>query len=102
MNAVDTNVLLYVHDPRDVTKQVTASNLLQSLTDGVLLWQVACEYLAASRKLVPFGYNLTQAYHLTSGLTQAGMSSNVQVVQSLRLFKTLTIDEQLISHSEIS
>ena len=27
-----------------------------------LLWQVACEYLAASRKLVPFGYNLTQAY----------------------------------------
>ena len=27
MNAVDTNVLLYVHDPRDVTKQVTASNL---------------------------------------------------------------------------
>ncbi|HEU4341145.1 MAG TPA: hypothetical protein VFU31_06200 [Candidatus Binatia bacterium] len=62
MNAVDTNVLLYIHDPRDLTKQVTASNLLQSLTDGVLLWQVACEYLAASRKLVPFGYNLTQAY----------------------------------------
>jgi predicted nucleic acid-binding protein len=62
MNAVDTNVLLYVHDPRDVTKQLTASNLLKSLTDGVLLWQVACEYLAASRKLVPFGYNLAQAY----------------------------------------
>ncbi|MGE5212576.1 MAG: PIN domain-containing protein [Nitrospirota bacterium] len=62
MNAVDTNVLLYVHDPRDVAKQVTASNLLQSLGDGVLLWQVACEYLAASRKLVPFGYSLAQAY----------------------------------------
>ena len=62
MNAVDTNVLLYVHDPRDVTKQATAGNLLQSLADGVLLLQVACEYLAASRKLVPFGYNLTQAY----------------------------------------
>jgi predicted nucleic acid-binding protein len=62
MNAVDTNVLLYVHDPRDVTKQATASSLLHSLTDGVLLWQVACEYLAASRKLVPFGYNLSQAY----------------------------------------
>jgi predicted nucleic acid-binding protein len=62
MNAVDTNVLLYVHDPRDVTKQASAANLLQSLADGVLLWQVACEYLAASRKLVPFGYNLPQAY----------------------------------------
>jgi predicted nucleic acid-binding protein len=49
MNAADTNVLLYVHDTRDATKQATASNLLQSLTDGVLLWQVACEYLAASR-----------------------------------------------------
>jgi predicted nucleic acid-binding protein len=58
MNAVDTNVLLYVHDPRDATKQATAANLLQSLTDGVLLWQVTCEYLAASRKLVPFGYIL--------------------------------------------
>lgn len=54
MNAVDTNVLFYVHDPRDVTKQVIASNLLQSLTDGVLLWQVACEYLSASRKTGPF------------------------------------------------
>ena len=60
MNAVDTNVLLYVHDPRGATKQATAANLLQSLTDGVLLWQVTCEYLAASRKLVPFGYNLTR------------------------------------------
>jgi predicted nucleic acid-binding protein len=46
MNAVDTNVLLYVHDPRDATKQATAANLLQSLTDGVLLWQVTCEYLS--------------------------------------------------------
>jgi predicted nucleic acid-binding protein len=62
MNAVDTNVLLYVHDPRDAAKQATASNLLQSVSDGVLLWQVACAYLAASRKLVPFGYNLAQAY----------------------------------------
>jgi len=62
MNAVDTNVLLYVHDPRDVTKQLTASNLVQSVSDNVLLWQVACEYLAASRKLLSFGYNLAQAY----------------------------------------
>jgi predicted nucleic acid-binding protein len=62
MNAVDTNVLLYVHDPRDPDKQTTAAALLQSLTDGVLLWQVACEYLSASRKLEPFGYNRAQAW----------------------------------------
>jgi predicted nucleic acid-binding protein len=62
MNAVDTNILIYVHDPRDPAKQTTAASLLQSLTDGVLLWQVACEYLAASRKLEPIGYNRSQAW----------------------------------------
>jgi len=51
MNAVDTNILIYVNDPRDAIKQGIASSLIASMTDGVLLWQVACEYLAASRKL---------------------------------------------------
>ncbi len=62
MNAVDTNILLYVHDPRDPGKQATATALLQSMTDGVLLWQVACEYLSASRKLEPLGYSRVQAW----------------------------------------
>ena len=62
MNAVDTNILLYIHDPRDPHKQTTAAALLQSLADGVLLWQLACEYLSASRKLEPFGYNRAQAW----------------------------------------
>src|SRR5919106_3764288 len=61
MNTVDTNVLIYVHDPRDRDKQATAAALLQSMTEGVLLWLVACEYLAASRKLEPFGYSRDQA-----------------------------------------
>ena len=55
MNAVDTNVLLYVHDPRDARKQALAIQLLTSLTSPVLLWQVACEYVGASRKLQPIG-----------------------------------------------
>lgn len=29
MNALDTNVLLYVHDPRDRDKQATAAALLE-------------------------------------------------------------------------
>lgn len=62
MNAVDTNILIYISDPRDPVKQAKATSLVLSLTDGVLLWQVACEYLAASRKLEPFGYSRTQAY----------------------------------------
>jgi predicted nucleic acid-binding protein len=62
MNAVDTNILLYIHDPHDPTKQARAASLVQSLSDGVLLWQVACEYLAASRKLEPLGYSRLQAW----------------------------------------
>lgn len=60
MTAVDTNVLVYAHDPRDPAKQSTARGLIASLSDGVLLWQVACEYLAASRKLEPLGFNRAQ------------------------------------------
>jgi predicted nucleic acid-binding protein len=62
MNAVDTNVLIYVHDSRDPTKQAIAESLVQSLSNAVLLWQVACEYIAASRKLEPFGYSRERAW----------------------------------------
>ena len=55
MNAVDTNVLVYLHDPRDRNKQAAAAALVSSLTDGVLIWQVACEYVAAARKLKALG-----------------------------------------------
>jgi predicted nucleic acid-binding protein len=62
MNAVDTNVLIYAHDSRDPVKQEKAVALIGSLTDGVLLWQVACEYIAASRKLVAYGFSQQQAF----------------------------------------
>jgi hypothetical protein len=57
MNAVDTNVLFYAHDSRDPNKQKIAAELIASLNDGALLWQVACEYLWASRKLEAVGYS---------------------------------------------
>lgn len=62
MNAVDTNILIYVHDSGDPRKQAIADALVQSLPDAVLLWQVACEYIAASRKLVPLGYSRERAW----------------------------------------
>ena len=62
MTAVDTNILLYIHDPRVPEKQMAADSLVRSLSDGVLLWQVACEYVAASSKLAPFGYPRAQAW----------------------------------------
>jgi len=62
MRAVDTNILMYAHDPRDKRKQEIALTLIESLTDGVLLWQVACEYLSASHKLAPWGYDREAAW----------------------------------------
>lgn len=71
MNAVDTNVLIYAHDPRDTTKNSIAISLVDSLFDGVLIWQVACEFLWASRKLVPFGYDQAQAWSEVRRLRRA-------------------------------
>ena len=62
MDAVDTNVLVYAHDTRDPTKQAIAISTIESIDEGVLVWQVACEYLAASRKLAPLGYNQSDAW----------------------------------------
>jgi predicted nucleic acid-binding protein len=70
MNAVDTNILIYVNDPRDSVKRQAAAYLVSSLTEGILLWQVACEYLAASRKLESLGYNRAQAYQYIRDLQQ--------------------------------
>jgi predicted nucleic acid-binding protein len=68
MNAVDTNILIYAHDPRDPAKQAIADDLIEALIDGALLWQVACEYIAASRKLEPFGYSHEKAWREISRL----------------------------------
>lgn len=48
--------------PRDPVKQNQAVVLIASLTNGVLLWQVACEYIAASRKLAAYGLSQPQAF----------------------------------------
>lgn len=35
--------------------------MIVTVPDGTLVWQVACEYLWASRKLEPFGYSFADA-----------------------------------------
>jgi predicted nucleic acid-binding protein len=62
MNAVDTNVLIYARDPRDPVKHQRARQLTAGMPDGGLLWQVACEFVAASRKLTSVGYTQAQAW----------------------------------------
>lgn len=55
MNAVDTNILIYAYDDRDSKRKVIASELIESesMLGGVLLWQVACEFIASSQRLMP-------------------------------------------------
>jgi predicted nucleic acid-binding protein len=62
MNAVDTNVLIYARDPRDPLKQQKARAVTANIQDGALLWQVACEFIAASRKLAVVSYTQAQAW----------------------------------------
>ena len=54
MNAIDTSVLLYLYDRRDGNRLAQATRTLAGMRDGVLLWQVACEFLAGARKLPNF------------------------------------------------
>lgn len=62
MNAVDTNVLVYAYDTRDAVRQQRAVELLGALSPAVLLWQVGCEFLAASRKLSGAGLTPMDAW----------------------------------------
>ena len=59
MIGFDTNVFIYACDKSELFRQQTALDLIDATTDGVMLWRVACEFIAASRKLA--GQGLTPA-----------------------------------------
>jgi predicted nucleic acid-binding protein len=63
MIGVDTNVLIYACDQSDPRRQQIALDLVTNTEDGVLLWQVACEFIAASRKLRKQGFTSTDAWN---------------------------------------
>ncbi|MFH1109231.1 MAG: PIN domain-containing protein [Planctomycetota bacterium] len=56
MNAVDTNVLLYACDKADVRRHDIARAVIQQTEGGVILWQVAAEFVAAARRLEVRGF----------------------------------------------
>jgi predicted nucleic acid-binding protein len=62
MIALDTNILIYACDRSDAKRQQTATDLVANSSDGVLLWQVACEFVAASRKLSARGFAPSDAW----------------------------------------
>jgi predicted nucleic acid-binding protein len=45
MTGFDTNILIYSCDHADTRRQHRALELLASAPDGVLLWQVAAEFV---------------------------------------------------------
>lgn len=62
MIALDTNVLIYACDKADPARQQIALDLVSNTTDAVILWQVACEFIAASRKLDRQGFTAADAW----------------------------------------
>jgi predicted nucleic acid-binding protein len=62
MIALDTNILIYACDKSDAARQQVALDLIADAVDGVLLWQVACEFVAASRKLSSQGFTALHAW----------------------------------------
>ena len=62
MIALDTNILIYACDKSDTRRQQIALELISAAADGVLLWQVACEFVAASRKLSSQGFTAQDAW----------------------------------------
>jgi predicted nucleic acid-binding protein len=62
MIALDTNVLIYACDRSDSKRQQAAIDLVASSHEGILLWQVACEFIAASRKLSSQGFTTADAW----------------------------------------
>jgi predicted nucleic acid-binding protein len=62
MTAVDTNILIYACDQAHSREQQIAIDLIGGLNDGVHLWQVACEFVAAARKLSDQGFTEGQAW----------------------------------------
>src|SRR5438552_801837 len=62
MNVLDTNIWLYSHDTRDTVKQEVAQRLISQVRPLALPWQVGCEFIAASRKLVTQGFDEDKAW----------------------------------------
>jgi len=80
---LDTNVLIYACDKADPARQDRAESDFEHHS-GVRLWQVACEFIAASRKLE------RQVY----GSERRSRCKNVLVNQSAKTIATLNMLEQ--------
>jgi len=102
MNAVDTNVLIYARATRDPRKLQVAMTLIAELEEPVLLWQVACEYMWASRKLEHLGYSRVKAFADISFLRDVWSTAvpawkTFDLAEVLRLRYSLSFWDSLIA-----
>ncbi len=73
MNAHDTNIWVYSHDTRDPAKQLKAQQVIATTRPFALLWQVGCEFLAASRKLRALGFTEDKAWQALTDMQAAAV-----------------------------
>lgn len=71
MIVLDTNILVYAHDDRDLHKRNIALQLIDDARPLALPWQVGCEFLAASRKLAALGMAREKAWLFLESLQRA-------------------------------
>ena len=93
MTGLNTNILIYACDERDPRKQKIALDLIHSTTDGVIFWQVACEFIAVSPKLSAQGFTKADAWQRLSELMRffPRILPNSAVLASAR---TLHLEQQ--------
>lgn len=109
MTAFDTNVLIYACDKAFPDRQRTALELIAATQDGVLLWQVACEFIAASRKLSGQGFTPDDAWNrlaefsalfpiVTPDETALGRARILHLEQGLSFWDALIVSACLIAN----
>ena len=67
---VDTNVLLYAHDPREPAKRVQADHIIRTLTTrgtGALTAQILGEFFAAATRKAEFALSEADAEAIVTG-----------------------------------
>jgi predicted nucleic acid-binding protein len=92
MNAIDTNIWIYRHDSRDPQKQRIADQLILSVRPQVLLWQIGCEFIAASRKLAVLGFTEDHAWAALADMQSIAVSvalSDVRLWSDAHVLQTL-------------
>src|SRR5438067_10656578 len=92
MIAFDTNILVYFFDERVPQKKAVARDLIARTQNGVIVWQAACEFIAASRKLN--GFSATDAWDsLYDFLSMFPLI--VPGADALAIARTLQVEQQV-------